>query len=103
MELIAGPFLSYASIRLRYCLTRARHVSRPDFMASCTCEMVASSTSNGAAACAKSETAVRVNAPSARIIRSLYAARGVLFLLECDCLLRYAVHVHQAGGFRQRI
>src|SRR5579871_6350330 len=41
-------------MRLRYWPTKARHVMRPSFMASCTCEMVASTTSNGAGFCAVS-------------------------------------------------
>src|SRR6188508_1955963 len=47
MALMAGPFLSKASMRRRYCSTSQRQVMRLAMIAAWICAMVASWTSNG--------------------------------------------------------
>ena len=49
IALSAGPFLSYASMRRRYCSTSERQVSEPSRNAASICEMVVSSSVKGRA------------------------------------------------------
>src|SRR5690242_1499739 len=76
IALRAGPFLSYASMRLRYCSTSARHVSVPARIAAWTSAIVVSSTRKAGAAVPACALSVRDAATATNAMTSLFIDRG---------------------------